>query len=121
MQGTFERLDDLPLDEASLWLYTSQWDGLPTILLEVGLRKIPLVAAWVGGTVDVISEGTAWPVDKFEDAGAYVLAIRAALSDPSEAAERAGRLHALLLERHNRGHYERSLQNALSNRVAGHG
>ena len=88
LQGTYRDFDDLPLAEFDFFFYTSEWDGLPTILMDVGIRGIPVVASRVGGVSDLISEATGYPVDSQQPAD-YVAAIRALAADPAEATRRA--------------------------------
>lgn len=111
--GMFNSFDDLPLGDCDFWLYTSEWDGLPTILLEAGIRGIATVASRIGGTADVISESTGWPVDDFLDPGAYVAAIRGMLGAPHECLARANNLRALIVSRHNMTHYADEIAKAL--------
>ena len=94
-QGPYGHFTDLPLGEADLWLYTSGWDGVPSLLLEVAMTGVPIVGTRVGGTGEVLGEH-AWPIDLEADADAYVHAIREILADPAAARIRAARLRARL-------------------------
>ena len=97
-QGRYGHFTDLPLAEADLWLYTSGWDGVPSLLLEVAMTGIPIVGTRVGGTGEVLSEDDAWPVAEDDGAEAYVQAIRAVLSEPAEARRRALALRERMLQ-----------------------
>ncbi|WP_148227787.1 glycosyltransferase [Desulfarculus baarsii] len=111
--GTFESFDDLPLHDCDFWLYTSEWDGLPTMLLETGVRGIATVASRVGGTADVINEETGWPVDDFLDPRSYVMAIRQMMGDPGACLAKAGALRDLIAARHSMNHYATEIEAAL--------
>lgn len=91
-RGVYARFEDLPLREADLWLYTSEWDGVPSILLEVAMTGLPIVGAAVGGTPEILHPDLSWPVSPHDDAEAYARAIRDVLADPGAARTRA---HAL--------------------------
>ena len=97
LQGTYARFADLDLAEADAWLYTSAWDGVPSLLLEVGMCGVPLVASRVGGTAEVLDDDDGWPVDAIDEPAAYVAALRSVLADPRAARERAAGMRERLL------------------------
>lgn len=100
MEGTFDSFDELPFRESDGWLYTSEWDGLPTILIECAALGVPIVASAVGGVAELITETTGWPVVDAHDVDAYVEALEAMLSDDDERVRRAEALQDLARERH---------------------
>ena len=89
LMGTYADLDDLPLQTFDFFLYTSEWDGLPTILMDVGARGFPTVASRVGGVGDLIDEHSGWPVTEALHAEAYVTAIEEMCRQPAEVTRRA--------------------------------
>ncbi|HEY3530989.1 MAG TPA: glycosyltransferase family 4 protein [Nocardioides sp.] len=95
--GRYDHFSELPLAEADLWLYTSAWDGVPSLLLEVTMTGVPVVGTRVGGTEEVLVDDEAWPIELEEGPEAYVDAIRSVLSDPSAARKRALALRERLL------------------------
>jgi glycosyltransferase involved in cell wall biosynthesis len=97
VEGKYAAFTDLNLGEADVWLYTSAWDGVPTILLEVAMTGVPIVGSLVGGTGEILSEADAWPVAEIEDAEQYVNAIREVLADPAGARRRALALRERML------------------------
>lgn len=97
-QGRYDHFSQLPLEEADLWLYTSAWDGVPSLLLEVATTGVPIVGSRVGGTGEVLVPGESWPVAEDEGAPAYVSAIREVLDDPGAARRRALQLRDRLLQ-----------------------
>lgn len=88
MMGTFEDIDDIPLESADAFLYTSQWDGLPTILIDIAVRGLPIVGARVGGTADIMMNQTSFPVDDVLSTDAYVAAIGELNRSPVEVTRR---------------------------------
>ncbi len=121
IMGTYQSIDDLPVASCDLFLYTSGWDGLPIILIDVATRGIPIVASRVGGVGDLINENTGWPVDDYAAPDAYCKAINEILSDYQTALEKAqtGREHALSLcdeEKYN-GTLRQSLQTTNQNTI----
>ena len=92
VQGRYDHFSQLPLAEADVWLYTSAWDGVPSLLLEVAMTGVPIVGSEIGGTGEVLVAGEAWPIPDDDGAAAYVAAIREVLADPAAARQRALRL-----------------------------
>ncbi|UMG93045.1 glycosyltransferase family 4 protein [Nocardioides sp. TF02-7] len=97
LQGSYDHITELDLGDADLWLYTSGWDGVPSVLLEVGMTGVPIVGTLVGGTGEVLTDEHSWPVPEDAGATAYVDAIRAVLADPAGSAQRAAALRERLL------------------------
>lgn len=88
LEGPYGDFKDLDLSQVDVWLYTSAWDGVPSQLLEVAMTGVPIVGSLVGGTGEVLGE-EAWAIADYQNAEAYVSAIREVLADPREARRRA--------------------------------
>jgi glycosyltransferase involved in cell wall biosynthesis len=99
LQGIYNEFDELPARSFDFFLYTSEWDGLPTILIDIGSHGIATMGSRVGGTADLLSEKTAWPVDDVLNPAAYVAAIEAMCANPAEVGRRAAsfRAHTMAL------------------------
>lgn len=109
LNGLFKSYTEIPFDDCDVWLYTSQWDGVPTILIELGLREVSLVASKVWGTADLISDETAWPVSRVSNVSDYQAQLEAALADPVSSKRKSGKMKTLIESQHNRGQYDQSL------------
>jgi glycosyltransferase involved in cell wall biosynthesis len=83
------------------FVFTSRWEGMPNILLEVGALGIPVIAPTVGGVVELIDETTGYPLPERPAAADYERALRRVVEAPDEALERARRLHELIKLRHS--------------------
>jgi glycosyltransferase involved in cell wall biosynthesis len=92
LAGRYGHISDLDLSEVDAWLYTSAWDGVPSLLLEVAMTEVPIVASRVGGVGELLSDEDSWPVADWQNAEAYKKALREILADPTEARRRS---HAL--------------------------
>jgi glycosyltransferase involved in cell wall biosynthesis len=114
----FSSYDDLPLDDADLWLFTSEWEGMPTILIELAHRGVSIVASSVGGVPEMIDEQTGWPVEDVRSIDAYVTAIRAALAAPRERVARAQRLRERARGRHSMPAYVEQVSEVLNKEVS---
>jgi glycosyltransferase involved in cell wall biosynthesis len=101
----FGSFDELPLADSDGWLYTSAWDGLPTILIECAALGVPITASAVGGVPELIDEDTGWPVRSPGDVAAYVLAVREMLGDAQARTRKVQALQARVRERHSQGTY----------------
>ncbi|MBX2886429.1 MAG: glycosyltransferase family 4 protein [Granulosicoccus sp.] len=88
LMGHYSSIDDVPIASCDCFLYTAEWDGLPTVLIEVGSRSVPIVASAVGGVTDLITPSTGWPVEDYNNAEAYVHAIEQVLADYPAALEK---------------------------------
>jgi len=113
---SFNSYEELNLDAADAWLFTSEWEGLPTLLIELGARGVPIVASAVGGVPELITPETGWPVDEVEDPNAYVAALRDAFAKDGRSNQGAG-LKALVSERHSQSAYDQKLQTILEGRT----
>lgn len=105
----FQSYDELPLTDADGWFYTSAWDGIPTILIELGSMGLPIVASGAGGVPELIDETTGWRVDNDAPAEAYAEAIKEMLADPDERMRRAAALQQRVRQRHSREAYSATL------------
>ena len=85
----FASYAELPLEAADGWLYTSAWDGLPTILIELGALGVPIVASAVGGVPELIDGETGWPVPGDGGAQDYVRALREMIDNPKSRIAKA--------------------------------
>ncbi|MEM9049486.1 MAG: glycosyltransferase [Pseudomonadota bacterium] len=74
--GAFAAPADLPFEEVFAFLYTSRFDGMPLILMDVGSRGMPIVTPKIGGIGDLM--GADWPhyVAHPDDVDGYVAALR---------------------------------------------
>lgn len=118
LMGTYGSMRELPLADSDGWLYTSGWDGLPTILIEIAAAGVPVVASAVGGVPELIDEGTGWPVPGDAEADAYVAALRDMLARPEECRRRATALYRRAQERHSLARYRASLDAILEQETA---
>jgi len=110
VNGEYQDITELPLISCDAWLYTSQWDGIPTILLDIGKYGIPIVSTAVDGLKDIITEKTAWPVYEVENIDMYVDNLILALETSSNIIERTKSMIKLIKTRHNEELYKKSIE-----------
>ncbi|MGJ3649172.1 glycosyltransferase family 4 protein [Sphingomonas sp. GlSt437] len=109
LQPSFSSYDELPLDSADLWLFTSAWEGMPTILIEIAIRGVCVVASAVGGVPELIDDTTGYPVVDADSTETYVRIISQALDDPKQRVQRARRLQNRAKDRYSQTRYVRDL------------
>ena len=115
LKPSFKSFDEMPLASADLWLFTSSWEGIPTLLIELAFRDMPIVASAVGGVPELINEDTGYLVTEIDNAEAYVSAIRGALADPEGRKLRARRLREHAQTLHTKEIYQQHLNTLLNN------
>lgn len=106
----FASYAELGLDDCDAWLFTSAWEGMPTLVVELAIRGVSIVATMVGGLPELINDDTGYPVDAAADAGGYVTALRRAIGDPQGRVAKAVRLQTNALKRHSRASYVERLE-----------
>jgi glycosyltransferase involved in cell wall biosynthesis len=81
-KGPFDGFESLPIEEFHVFLYTSQWDGLPNILLEAMAAGLPVIAPNVGGIGELVEdEVSGFLIRDFGDIEAYVSTLRKVIQD----------------------------------------
>lgn len=102
--STPEELVDNTIYDA--FIFTSRWEGMPNILLEVGALAIPVVATTVGGVGELITDETGYPLPERPAIADYLDALRKVQADPVAASIKARNLLALIEERHSWSAFE---------------
>ncbi len=105
----YSDMGDLDLNKCDLWLYTSKWDGIPNLILEVGVSEVPLVSTAVWGTRDILNTSNSWLVDDVDNAESYCSEITGALTRPEERREKSKRLKQGIVERHSMENFANSV------------
>jgi glycosyltransferase involved in cell wall biosynthesis len=100
--GEFDGLSSLPLQEYDVFLNTSQWEGLPNILLEAVGEGLPVVASNVGGVNElVIQDETGMLVTPFDNIDQYVKELRRLQAEPELRGRFILASRKLVAERHS--------------------
>ncbi len=101
LYGEYSDFSQIPIENCSAFLHTSNSDSMPHVLVEAAACGLPIVAPRIGAIGELIDERTGWLVDDCNDAISYVSVIRNVLDHSREAEMRADRLYELVTERHN--------------------
>lgn len=69
---TFDGINDLPT-ENDVFLYTSNADGMPNMLLEIASKGLPIITPDIGGVTDFIKDHkTGLVVDEYKDVDSFI-------------------------------------------------
>jgi glycosyltransferase involved in cell wall biosynthesis len=101
-KGAFSDPEDLIRHATyDAFVFTSRWEGMPNILLEIGSFGVPIIAPTVGGVGELISSHTGYPLPEKAQVNDYVDALQNILNHPEEAAARSKALQYLVQKRHS--------------------
>ncbi len=111
-RGSFDGFECLPVERFDGFLYTSAFDGLPNIILEVMGAGLPVIAPDVGGIAEAVIDGvTGFLVpDLIDDAAlvlAYIDTIRRMYSDWALTCAVAERGRLLIEKQHGPGAFKK--------------
>jgi glycosyltransferase involved in cell wall biosynthesis len=109
--GGFSSVAELETEKYDLFLYTSQADGMPNMLLEMMSEGLPIIASDVGGVKELINDRTGLLVTPFDDASKYIEAIDAASDMGKQLVMRVEAGQKLIAERHSWGHFIKDVKN----------
>jgi glycosyltransferase involved in cell wall biosynthesis len=102
LHGEYDGFQSLPLNDYQVFLYTSERDGLPNVLLEaIATGGLPIVAPDVGGIKELVNEETGFLVSGPEDVDGYVAQLTKIQRDYALAAARVAAAQRLLMSRHS--------------------
>jgi glycosyltransferase involved in cell wall biosynthesis len=108
--GEFDSISQILSPEFRLFLYTSAWDGLPNVILEIMEAGMLVVAGAIGGIGSDLGSDNCLLVSDHENPDAYVTAIKMAYESIDEAEATRLRAQALVRERHTFEGFVRDLQ-----------
>lgn len=109
LKGPYSRFSDISTDRYGAFVYTSLWDGIPNVLLEVGAAGVPIVAPNIGGIRELVTSDTGWLIEDPDSTESFVSALREIIDDPREADRRAAEMLALLDREHSWDAYRAAL------------
>lgn len=113
-KGTYTDLQEVLETPYTGFLYTAQWDGLPTILLDMAAAGLPIAASNVGGIAEMLDGETGWLIADFEDIDSYSVALREMAANPDEAQSRVAALQKRLADQFARDGYINKINELVS-------
>jgi glycosyltransferase involved in cell wall biosynthesis len=110
--GPFDGFSSLPIENYDVYLYTSQWDGLPNILSEAIVSGLPIVASNVGGVKELIHDHeTGLLVEPFDSVAKFTSALGLLHENPDLGMELASNALRLVARQHSWDAFRQSLAN----------
>jgi len=70
--GVYTDLGEIDFSEMRLFLNTSEWEGLPTVLIQMMSIGIPILTSDAGGIRELINDSNGWVVNNDDDVEEYV-------------------------------------------------
>lgn len=114
LKGHYQSLEEVfEAGSYAGFVYTSQWDGIPTILVDMASAGLPIIAPAVGGIPELINETTGYLIPEFDDVQAYSQAILQISEEPEDALSRAAALKEHLKVEFNEAKYAKKIKEAL--------
>ena len=111
-KGVYSDLSSVLETPYTGFLYTAQWDGIPTILLDIGAAGLPIVAPGVGGIPELLDSDTGWLVEDFTDVEAFSAALTEMAQDPAEATRRSSQMRDRIARQFSRDQYLNQIREA---------
>lgn len=120
-RGGFDSLDQLPVSGCDALVYTSLYDGIPNIVLEMMALGVPVIAPAVGGIPELVVDGaTGILVPNLSDDDAmvenYVAAVRRLYEDFEATTSMASKALDLLRSRHGAEAFRRRVAEVFMDR-----
>lgn len=106
MYGSFDGISSLPVQNFDVLLFTSQWEGLPTTLIEMISLGLPIIASKVGGIPELIIDNeTGYLIDPYDDADQFVQRLKKLYNDRSDLPRILDNAYNLVVSRHSWEHF----------------
>lgn len=116
-RGPFKRASEIPVESYDAFVYTSSFDGLPNILVEMLGAGLPAIAPDVGGIGELVMDGaTGWLIPSSTDeqmVASYVKAISELYADWEESVAKGVAGRQLVEKRHGPQHYAAQVSKVL--------
>lgn len=113
-KGKFNQLMDIPYVNATAFVHTCAWDGLPTMVLDMVNIGLPVIAPDIGGIRDLVNEETGWLIADNEDAEGYSSAVKSIISDPHSVSIKLAAAKTKLSEIHDEFIFDQNVAQKLN-------
>jgi glycosyltransferase involved in cell wall biosynthesis len=109
--GVFDKLLSIKTENYDVFLYTSEWDGLPTIILDAIALNLPVVASDSGGVGElIVNEETGFLISPFDKIKEYVDCLKSILSKKEQLSNITINAKRLVESRHSFDTFENALK-----------
>jgi glycosyltransferase involved in cell wall biosynthesis len=100
-KGPFNNLKEIPVNKYSIFLYTSKWDGLPNIVLEMCALKIPVICPKIGGLGFDLPEKYIYLVNDPFEANEFIKRIEEIKKNYLDALQKAEQAQIFIIKNFN--------------------
>lgn len=100
-KGGFHGIKSIDTSKYDIYLYTSQTDGIPNILMEVSEAGLPIIASDIGGIAEFVKHKKTGMLVDLEDIDGYINAIELYANNPTYAKKMATNSQKLLRSQHS--------------------
>jgi glycosyltransferase involved in cell wall biosynthesis len=116
MGGYSNGVQALNLQDIDLFMYTSEYDGMPNVILEAISVGLPVLSSNVGGISEIIEDGVSgFLVNKYDDVSLYVDKLKDILKDKTLLKKYALKAQKAMREQHSEKVFAKRLEQNLSN------
>jgi glycosyltransferase involved in cell wall biosynthesis len=116
-RGKYQNLDEIDLEEFDLYLYTSLFDGIPTILLDMINNYLPVICSNVGGISEVVGEDYSFLVNDVVNIEDYISKINQFYNNPVTCYNAISSIRSKMLELHNYDKFVNSYYQLVSSTI----
>jgi glycosyltransferase involved in cell wall biosynthesis len=102
LYGSFDGFFSLPLEKFDVFLFTSQFEGIPTVIIGAMLAGIPVIASDVGGISELVKTNmTGYLINPYDDVTKYVDALQRVFEESKIGKEIVDNAFKLVESRHS--------------------
>jgi len=113
--GEYQHIDKLDINAYDLYLFTSKFEGIPTIILDMAMLGIPIVSANVGGISEVLGRDYPLLVQESDNDEAYVEKIRYFYRNEEEVLSKTKKIREYIIEAHNESTFQSEYKSIVEN------
>jgi len=110
IHGGYEQIEDIPYHTYDVFLYTSEWDGIPNILVDMAHLNFPIITPDIGGITELLDDSNAWIINDINDVNAYINALEAIIQDLQLTQRKLEKLDVDLEAKHGESKFIASLK-----------
>lgn len=110
LKGHFSSIEALPTERYAAYIFTSLWEGMPTTLINLAAKGIPIVAADVGAVNELVTGETGWLIKEPNNTSGFLDALEFIWRNPAEAKRRTDRMLDHVQLRYSNRAYTTALQ-----------
>ena len=112
-RGEYQHIDELDLNEFDLYLFTSLFEGIPTIILDMAMLGIPIVSTDVGGISEVLGKKYPLLVKEPQNAEEYIEKINYFYEHTKDIHNYMQKVHDYIAEHHNEHTFQKDYRQVI--------